>query len=168
MIGPRPEIVAARRQFEDTQMTIKELIDMGFRQVATWQRDEGHALYKGTLPEKPGIYLFVVKAEVQYVGSTLVNLRDRMDKYKKRQANGDLNRPVHCGLAAQLANNIPVEIYFRHISADQRTPWDSLSVSVLLGAEAALITTLQPLWNRRGRTLLLDSTSVNEDNDNLR
>jgi hypothetical protein len=163
MTGMRPEIVAPRRGFE---MTIKELITMGFRQEATWERDElGHALYKGKLPDKPGIYLFVVNAEVQYVGSTLVNLRDRMDKYKKRQANGDLSRPVHRELAAALAKNIPVEIYFRHISADERTPWDSLSVSVLLGAEAALIATLQPIWNRRGRALLLDSTSVNDDTE---
>ena len=78
---------------------------------------------------------------------------------------GYSKRPVHCKLAEELAKDVPVEIYFRSISADERTPWDGLSVSVLLGAEAALIATLHPLWNRRGRTLLLDSTSVNSDDE---
>lgn len=147
-------------------MTIQELIDVGFTRVASWQLDEsGQAFYKEELPAEPGLYLFVVKEKVQYVGSTLVNLRTRMHKYEKRQAMGDSKRPVHCKLAEELAKDVPVEIYFRSISADERTPWDGLSVSVLLGAEAALIATLHPLWNRRGRTLLLDSTSVNSDDE---
>jgi hypothetical protein len=151
-------------------MTIEELVGVGFCLVATWQRDEsGQAFYKAKkqLPEEPGLYLFVVKNQVQYVGSTLVSLRQRMEKYKKRQAKGSSKRPVHSKLAAELASGVRVGIYFRPISADERTPWRGLSVSVLLGAEAALIASLHPLWNRRGRALLLDSRSVNGDNDNL-
>jgi hypothetical protein len=49
---------------------------------------------------------------IQYLGSTSVNLRERMDKYKNHQAKDSSKRPVHSKLAAELARGAAVEIYF--------------------------------------------------------
>jgi len=49
-----------------------------------------------------------------------------------------------------------VEIFVREIGNAERTSWENLPVSLLLGVEAAFIEDLNPAWNRRGRKSIED------------
>ncbi len=151
------------------QVTFDEMKSVGgFFQVAEWRRStDGIISCEGDVPSKPGLYLFAVEQHVRYVGSALERLDKWMQSYQRRQRDNRSNRPVHAGLAEAINKGERVEIYVRPIPENARNVWQGLPVSVILGVEAALIADLNPLWNRRGRVLLLDTESVDEKSEDV-
>jgi hypothetical protein len=86
-----------------------------------------------------------------------------MTNYQRRQGEGKSSRLVHVSLRDAISSGERIEIHTRPVEKAERAEWRGLPVSVILGAEAALIEDLHPIWNRRGRLLLLDRAAVNED-----
>ncbi len=142
-------------------MTVEELLVCGFVKVARWQRDDiGDAVYEGNVPSEPGIYLLAVKNRIHYVGSSLRNMRERMDNYQRKQRNRVLSRPVHVELAKAVDCGEEVAIYVRPIPRNKRIMWSGLPVNVILGIVAALVADFSPQWNQRGRKLVSDEEAA--------
>lgn len=145
-------------------MKLNDLTDLGFKLIAEWHlHEDGLVSLVGRVPAEVGIYLFVVDARVRYVGSAADGLGHRMRSYSRRQNSNPAGRPVHEGLSSALKAGENVQVFTLAVPAEARTAWGKLPVSALLGIEAALIEDLHPLWNRRGRKLVLETDEVPGD-----
>ncbi|WP_181176424.1 GIY-YIG nuclease family protein [Mesorhizobium sp. B2-3-5] len=99
------------------------------------------------LPNVSAIYALLHKDQVRYIGSA-ENLRRRLGSYLRRQNAGATSpRPVHKLLHTALYE---AEVYVLCLTIEKRGRWvEKLPVDMMLGAEAGLIATLIPDWNRR-------------------
>ena len=86
-----------------------------FRSVAKWRRGVDSISCDGDVPQKSGLYLFVVEQHVRYVGSALNRLDKRMQSYQRRQRDQRSNRPVQKELADAVNRGECVEVYVRAI-----------------------------------------------------
>ncbi|ANT49755.1 GIY-YIG nuclease family protein [Mesorhizobium amorphae] len=121
----------------------------GFKVIARL-RWEGGCHIEPPLKEVPSasaIYVLIQKEQVCYVGSA-DNLRRRLGSYLRRQnAGAPSPRPVHKLLHEALRK---AEVYVLCLTFEKRGRWvEKLPVDMILGAEAGLIATLMPDWNRR-------------------
>jgi|GEM_PF-4921826 len=133
-------------------MKLSELEAVGLTRVGTLTRGaDGKAVMAGTVPAEPGLYLFVVGEDVRFVGSTAGGLAKKMGYYRRMHNEAAAAGPVIAQLKRTLINGDSVSIYTRAIGPAERLDWQGLPVSVLRGIEAALIQSLTPAWNRRGR-----------------
>jgi hypothetical protein len=147
-------------------MTLDDLNAAGFQHKGYWCCDEaGDAICRGGIPNVPGLYLFTVDSEIRYVGAALESLLKRMGSYQRRQRDGQSKRPVHVELRKTIRRDETVRIYVRETDVAAVIKWGDLPVSIILGAEAALIRAIDPQWNRRGRTTELDSKAVRGSDD---
>jgi hypothetical protein len=147
-------------------MTLDELKTLGFQRQAAWARDKaGNTICRGDIPDTAGLYLFCVTSEIRYVGAALGSLRRRMRSYQRRQHNRSSTRPVHKKLAEAIERGEFVEVFTRAIDVQASTEYLGLPVSIILGAEAALIARINPERNRRGRAALLDSQAATADDN---
>ena len=143
----------------DVNMAV--LLAAGFKPIAIWRRtDTGKVQCEGEIPTSTGIYVFAVADVVRYIGAAK-NLRDRILSYKRRQDNPKPGRrPIHEKLTKSLERGGEVEVYVLEKDLSAQVTWKGLPVDPILGVGAALIASLNPVWNQRGRTLLLDSDTV--------
>jgi hypothetical protein len=121
-----------------------------FEHVRTFQWADGEYSMTPTMPPLPtseGIYAFVAKGELKYVGAAK-NLRKRLLSYLRRQKKPTSSRPVHGLLQIELGTG-PVEVFVRLFN-ERTTLYENLPIDLVLGVEAGLIAKLNPPWNRRG------------------
>lgn len=114
------------------------------------------------IPKVRAIYAFVRGDEVLYVGAA-TDLRRRLGAYRRRQQHGSRRRrPVH-GLLTEALGKSAVQVFTRTFDEEHGT-FDGLPVDLLIGVEAGLIATTNPIWNRRGvRRLAVELPVVRPD-----
>jgi hypothetical protein len=150
----------SERQNRISSVKIKELKNAGFQCTGKWCNGTSGVSCKGSIPKKPGVYLFVVKQRIKYVGSAR-NLCERMKRYQGKQrqptqGNERKTRPVHSRLSKLIRKSKIVKVYTLPIDNNEPYRWkDLLPVDLILGIEAALIAEINPRWNRRGRKPML-------------
>ena len=137
------------------------LLAVGFKRVATWRRmDTGEVRCEGAIPTGAGIYVFAVAGAIRYVGAA-VNLSSRIHSYERHQNKPKPGRrPIHERLTEALGSGAKVEVYVLEPRFSDELTWKGLPIDPVLGIEAGLIASLNPSWNRRGKTSLLDSETV--------
>jgi hypothetical protein len=115
------------------------------------------------VPKAPGVYLFIAGGIVKYVGSAQKSLHARMKSYERRQRDQKLTllvpqstRPIHRELGKAIDGHKAVEVHTLVIPNPLQDGVDGLPIDYAIGLEAGLIQAVNPAWNRRGRTLLLD------------
>ncbi len=117
---------------------------------------DGNVTCTGQVPTGPGLYVFVGNGKVLYVGAAQNSLQKRMRSYVRRQRNKSSNRPVHVALAKAMETGLQVEVYTLEIAQVMELGPYGLPVNYLVGMEAGIIQELNPAWNRRGVTLIVD------------
>jgi hypothetical protein len=129
-------------------LSLAELKKAGFKKSATFELLEGNVTLSGSLPNDPGIYLFVIGGEVRYVGKTDRSLHSRLRAYEKRLRKDLPRRQVHEGILGSIERKEIVDVYTLTITGRRFFQRDSLPVDYLVGLEAGLIENLDhPHWN---------------------
>jgi hypothetical protein len=142
---------------------LNSLIAVKFQKTGTWHRNEqGQAICVGPVPKSPGVYLFVVDGVVHYIGSSLKSLHSRMRGYERRQRGRTPQRPIHSELGNAIEARTVVKVHTVVIKEPIQYDPDGLPVDYAIGLEAGLIQALNPMWNRRGRKLVLDNNDLTE------
>jgi hypothetical protein len=137
---------------------LNELIAAKFERTGVWRRNEqGLSLCEGPIPKSPGVYLFIVGGVIRYIGSAQRSLHSRMKSYERRQRDGKSIRPVHVALGKAIDGCVPVEVHTLVIDEPLRDGLEGLPIDYAVGLEAGLIRAVDPVWNRRGRTQILDA-----------
>jgi hypothetical protein len=93
---------------------------------------------------------------VHYVGSAQGSLHGRMRNYESQQRRGTSGRPVHAKLREAIDSGISVEVHTLEILQPLQEGLHGLPIDYTVGLEAGLIRVINPAWNRRGRSMLLD------------
>lgn len=122
----------------------------GFARSGVLRRTPSSVAFEGTAPREPGVYAFLVRGEVTYIGAAQRGLRNRVESYLRQQTQRRSTRPVHAALAIALESD-DVEVL---TVVPEDADWNGLPVNTIAGLEAGLIKALKPAWNRRGVTVL--------------
>lgn len=136
---------------ELTAQTIKirHLKDAGFKEAGKWKLNSRPRLpqFEGQMPEEPGVYAFVVKRKVRYIGSAQRGLHRRFRSYTNPKNKGTVATRIRKHVSDALAKGDDVKVL-----AIICTPlsWNGLPVNLVAGLEEGLIRSLKPKWNRRG------------------
>ena len=109
------------------------------------------------VPTAPGVYAFVVRREVMYIGSaqgSKGSMRGRIRNYQRHQREDSetkRRRPVHREITRVHKNKGKIDVYTLRLRQSQQIKWKGLPVDLASGLEAGLIRELHPKWNHRGR-----------------
>jgi hypothetical protein len=132
---------------------------VGFQHLDTFHRSStGEYVFKNggaSLPNTEGVYALLAGPNVRYVGSAN-HVRHRLKKYLRRQNKATSIRPVHRHLQQELDRR-DVDVYVR-IFPKRVVNLDGDPVDLVIGVESGLIATLNPPWNRRGKTGIILET----------
>ena len=143
---------------------IEQLRHGGFVQTGVWRLTDGKAKVEGDIPGAPGLYAFVVSEHVRYVGVAENSLKKRMASYKGHQNGAHSSRPVHAKLGAAIRELAPVEVHTLLVKKRFGADASGLPCDRLVGLEAGLIATFQPIWNRKGLKGLAEDIEDAADN----
>jgi hypothetical protein len=147
-------------------LSLKDLKNVGFKQCASWRlRDDKSSFLQveTEIPEKPGIYLFVVDDKVRYVGKADKTLNHRVHSYESRRRGGKRARPVHVGVRDALKRGDKVTVFTLEVKEPRIIVSEGMPLDRLVGIEAGLIETIDPDWNRynsKGRKRRIDTGPV--------
>ena len=147
-------------------LSLDELRAAGFERCGTWTLEGEQIDVLGDLPRNPGVYLFVVRRKVRYVGKADGPLRKRISRYRRTMQKGDRPRSVHEGIEAALDSGKRVHIYTFRLATRKPHYRKGLPYDLLTGLEAGLIEILNPKWNqfnskgRERRRMLSISPSI--------
>ena len=142
---------------------IEQLRHGGFKRSGAWRLTDGKAEVEGDMPDVPGLYAFVVGKQVCYVGVAENSLKDRMASYARRQNGAHSSRPVHSKLGTAIQGSEPVEVHTLLIGKRLCADVSGLPCDRLVGLEAGLIATFQPIWNRKGLKGLMEDIEDADD-----
>jgi hypothetical protein len=125
---------------------MKELVGMGFKKVGDWSLAGNNIDF--SLPKESGknkvLYSFIENNTIVYIGKSENTLHKRMYQYKNPDPTQETNARVNHEIKNSLNQGQKIEIYALEYD-------DSFSTDSLNDAEARLIETKQPKWNKRGK-----------------
>lgn len=132
---------------------LKRLHAAGFRHAGRWARSGDGVSFTCYAPEEPGVYVFVVRGRVHYVGAAQRGIARRLRSYHRKQRRFQERpdpRPVHRHLFDTIAAGDKVDVFV--LAPDQHT-WRDLPINLTAGIEEGVIKVFNPPWNVRGRTM---------------
>lgn len=128
-------------------VAIELLIDAGFTLLGSWKAAQTGIALSTKAPKDPGVYAFVVKGMIKYIGLTKRGFHRRMYNYQKPGATQSTSIRINQVIAEHIASGEPVEIY---LAVPPALQWNGLPIHSAAGLEAGLIDMIQPPWNKMG------------------
>lgn len=129
------------------EVSIEVLMDAGFTLLGSWEAAETGIALSAKAPKDPGVYAFVVRGVIKYIGLTKMGFHRRMYNYQKPGATQSTSIRINQIIAEHIAGNEAVEIY---IAVPPALEWNGLPIHSAAGLEAGLIDMIQPPWNKMG------------------
>jgi len=145
-------------------LSLKDLKNAGFKKCALWRLGEDNSTFlevESEIPNKPGIYLFVVAKIVRYVGKADNTLDGRVHHYVRAMRRDKRLRPVHKGILDALKKGDKVTVFTLDLKQPRIIRYKGMPLDRLVGIEAGLIEKINPDWNtfnsagRKRRTINL-------------
>lgn len=128
----------------------ERLIELGFRQVGTWQiegKSISFILETVNLPSKT-LFAFVSSNEVLYIGSTTKDLIERMNEYKNPGPSQSTHIAGHSNILEWLFNKRPVDIIA--LTELDEIGYKGLQLNPAMALKDQLIKEIRPRWNKKG------------------
>lgn len=133
---------------DDATVSIRHLLDAGFRWAGRWESPDGASIARGfDVDRKPGVYVYAVNGMVMYVGSAQNGLHNRFRNYETSKTKRTAMR-IRREILASLALGNAVDVYL--LPAPLALRWNGLPVDLIAGIEDGLIRAINPPWNIRG------------------
>jgi len=132
-------------------MNVSDLIKAGFREIGHWRERDGALVPDLTkaVSERGAVYVFVDDDEIAYIGLSMMPLDKRFYHYAKPGPS----QPTNTRLKALILDRLAIGARFRILVAfPGQLDWNGLPLDVAPGLETALINTIQPKWNKKGRS----------------
>lgn len=132
----------------DTTISIRHLIEAGFRWAGRWETPDGAGIVRCfDVDRKPGVYAYAVNGTVTYVGSAQRGLHNRFRSYEISKTKKTATR-IRREILTSLALGNAVDVYL--LPAPPALQWNGLPVDLIAGIEDGLIRAINPPWNIRG------------------
>jgi hypothetical protein len=130
------------------------LLEIGFKKVGRWaQTSTGISPSLSEYHDRRNIlYCFVIEGVVRYIGKTAQPLERRIYGYQNPGPTQSTNIRVHAKIRGLLAEGGRVDIYA--LPDPGTLHFGGFHLNLAAGLEDGLISTLNPLWNITGTTIL--------------
>jgi excinuclease UvrABC nuclease subunit len=102
---------------------------------------------EGTVPDAPGVYVFILNDQVVYVGMSVASLRARLASYTRHRKA--YTREIFTLLRSALDEGAQISVM---IATPEPTTWNGWPVDAVTGLEVGLIRHFRPTWNKTLRT----------------
>jgi hypothetical protein len=158
-----------------TQLTAETLLNIGFRDVATWAKvNKGDGLSysfdganaaadRALLDVRNALYAFVEGDTVKYVGKTARSIRKRFVGYCTPGKSQQTNWRCHQHIKSLLEKGDAIRILvFTPIS---QLRYGDFEIDLAAGLEESLIAAFAPPWNGRDGTRLITEEAEREATD---
>lgn len=129
------------------RIAIDFLIDAGFTKLGHWVAKEDGIGLSVAVSKEAGVYAFVIKDEIMYVGITRAGFHRRMYNYQRGHYRQRTSHRINGILNEQIKAGVVVEIYG---ATPPALEWNGLPVNAAAGLEAGLIEMIKPPWNKMG------------------
>lgn len=148
--------------------TIKDLEEIGFKEVGNWFLNIENTIDFSVEYDNSTelLYSFVSKYEdkidILYIGKTIKTLTDRMQGYRKPGKTQNTNIRLNSILKSKLEENHKVHIYTLINQEDIR--FKGIKINLSAGLEDNLIKMFNPKNNLHGNSKIVEDLEIDENN----
>lgn len=140
-------------------LAVEVLMASNFQKCAIWQTAGESLTCVGDVPDRSGVYVFVLEGRAVYVGLASSNLAKRLYFYQRPGAGQSTNIRLNA-LILRALSEAPVDVY---CACPPNLEWSGLVIRGPEGLEAGMIATFDLPWNHRGSGSAPKSTAIVDD-----